>query len=169
MANFALLEFSNLILRKSLSDENLLKFSRCLINDDFLLVCVYDSFDYIFLTEIFKRLLLNKASKVHFYSFSRNFFQNPPSTWSFVSVVVVKNARRRITPLPKRSNTSIRKLSFQSWNTTELTIMAKFTVWDANVPPKNVVPEFSWLPMLIVNIVANVVWLTCLTPWMRSK
>ena len=51
-----------------------MKFSRCSVNDDIFLVCVYDSFDYNFLTEIFKRLLLNKASKVHFYSFSRNFF-----------------------------------------------------------------------------------------------
>ena len=167
MAEFALLEFSNLISRK-IEWWKTFEIST-LVNDDFFLVCVYDSFDYNFLTEIYTKLPKRKVSIVHVYSFSRNFFQNPPFTWSFVSVVVAKNARRRITPLPKRSNTSIRKLSFQSWNTTELTIMAKFTVWDANAQLKNVEPVFSWPPMLIVNIVANVVWLTCLTPWMRSK
>ena len=169
MAEFTLLEFSNLILRKSVSDEKLLKFSRFLVNDDiFFGLClwlVWLQFSNWYLHKIPQK----KSPKSTFTHFHIIFFQNPPFTWSFVSVVVAKNARRRITPLPKRSNTSIRKLSFQSWNTTEWTIMARFTVWDANAQLKNVVPVFSWPPMLIVNIVANVVWLTCLTPWMRSK
>merc|ERR1712226_633051 len=37
--------------------------------------------------------------------------RSPPCTWSLASVVAARSARRRITPLPRRSSTSIRKLS----------------------------------------------------------
>merc|ERR1711976_1064025 len=59
-------------------------------------------------------IFAGKQLKMEGLCLTTTFKKNPPFTWSFVSVVVAKNARRRITPLPKRSNTSIRKLSFQS-------------------------------------------------------
>merc|ERR1712228_514070 len=82
---------------------------------------------------------------------------------------VLRRGRRRITQLPRRSSTSTGRLNLRYSSTTRLTIMARSTVLDANALLKNVVPEYSWLPILTVSTVESVVSLMCLTSPRTSK
>lgn len=50
------------------------------------------------------------------------FKRNLPCTWCSAFVVVPRNARRRTTPLPKRTSISTRKSSWLFWNTTRYEI-----------------------------------------------
>ena len=95
--------------------------------------------------------------------------QNLPFTWYSVCVVVARSARRRTTPLPKRSSISIRRSSWPYWSTTVWTTTVRFIVWDASAPLKSVVPVSSWLPTLTGNIAESVDWLTCSMLWRTSK
>merc|ERR1712228_933510 len=74
---------------------------------------------------------------------------------------VLRRGRRRITQLQRSSSTSTGRLNLRCPSTTRLTIMARSTVLDANALLKNVVPEYSWLPILTVSTVESVVSLMC--------
>ena len=60
------------------------------------------------------------------------FRRNPPYIWCSAFVVVPRNARRRITPLPRRTSISTRKSSWLCWSTTRYTIPLLFFLFCVN-------------------------------------
>ena len=70
--------------------------------------------------------------------------QSPPCTWSSAFVVAARSVRRRITPLPRRLSTSIRRWSLLLWSITRSVIREKSPVWGGSVQVRTAAVVSSW-------------------------